>query len=256
LRTEFGWPGYFSERRGGYALTMQHLERSGMVVIFALLLAAAPPQALAKPLYGNAEVVDGDTLRMGGTRIRLFGIDAPEHDQTCTRNGTRWPCGTQATDRLRRLVAGKNVRCVPVGKDDYGRTLARCDTIGVDLNLVMVESGYAIAFRKYSDDYAPAEDRARTSARGLWSGTFEQPGAFRATQRAPEAKKSQTARRRPRPGAVQGSVGCVIKGNRSRRGEWIYHLPGMPYYDQTRAEDVFCSEAQAQAAGYRRARVR
>jgi hypothetical protein len=50
----------------------------------------------------------------------------------------------------------------------------------------------------------------------------------------------------------------VIKGNRSRRGEWIYHLPSMPYYGygQTRAEDIFCSEAEAQAAGYQRARVR
>jgi hypothetical protein len=120
----------------------------------------------------------------------------------------------------------------------------------------MVESGYAIAFRKYSDDYAAAEERARESARGLWSGTFEQPGAFRANQRAPGAKNIRGTRRRPQPSTVQGSVGCVIKGNRSRRGEWIYHLPGMPYYDQTRAEDIFCSEAQAQAAGYRRARVR
>jgi hypothetical protein len=29
---------------------------------------------------------------------------------------------------------------------------------------------------------------------------------------------------------------CLIKGNHSRRGDWIYHLPGMPYYDDTRAE--------------------
>lgn len=49
---------------------------------------------------------------------------------------------------------------------------------------------------------------------------------------------------------------CLIKGNHSRRGDWIYHLPGMPYYDDTRAEAYFCTEAQAQAAGYRRAIVR
>lgn len=42
----------------------------------------------------------------------------------------------------------------------------------------------------------------------------------------------------------------------SRRGEWIYHLPGMPYYNATRAEAYFCTEAEAQAAGYRRAIVR
>jgi hypothetical protein len=48
----------------------------------------------------------------------------------------------------------------------------------------------------------------------------------------------------------------VIKGNRNRRGQWIYHLPGMPYYNVTRAEEMFCTEADAQAAGYRRAIVR
>jgi hypothetical protein len=49
---------------------------------------------------------------------------------------------------------------------------------------------------------------------------------------------------------------CLIKGNHSRPGNLIYHLPGMPYYDDTRAEAYFCTEAQAQAAGYRRAIVR
>jgi hypothetical protein len=47
----------------------------------------------------------------------------------------------------------------------------------------------------------------------------------------------------------------MIKGNRGSNG-WIYHLPGMPYYGRTRAEEMFCSEAAAQAAGYRRAKVR
>jgi hypothetical protein len=46
------------------------------------------------------------------------------------------------------------------------------------------------------------------------------------------------------------------KGNRNRKGQWIYHVPGMPYYDATRAEEVFCTEAEARAAGYRRAIVR
>ena len=56
--------------------------------------------------------------------------------------------------------------------------------------------------------------------------------------------------------AVRQNSSCNIKGNRNRKGQWIYHLPGMPYYDQTRAEEMFCTEAQAQAAGYRRAIVR
>jgi hypothetical protein len=51
------------------------------------------------------------------------------------------------------------------------------------------------------------------------------------------------------------AFGCAIKGNRSRRGEWIYHLPGQEYYEDTRAEDLFCTEREAQAAGYRRAKA-
>jgi endonuclease YncB( thermonuclease family) len=227
------------------------------VTWFLLLAAAAPSQLQVRPIYGNVEVVDGDTLQMGGARIRLFGIDAPERDQTCSRNGARWLCGLEATQHLKHLVTGKSVRCIPMGTDGYGRTLARCDTIGVDLNKAMVESGYAIAFRKYSTDYVSAEATAKAGARGLWSGAFEEPSVYRATENARQTKASRMAVRRPtRPRAVGGDVGCTIKGNRSRRGEWIYHLPGMPYYDQTRAEEVFCSEADAQAAGYRRARVR
>ena len=50
--------------------------------------------------------------------------------------------------------------------------------------------------------------------------------------------------------------GCRIKGNRNGEGQRIYHVPGMPYYDATRAEEVFCTEDEARAAGYRRAIVR
>lgn len=53
---------------------------------------------------------------------------------------------------------------------------------------------------------------------------------------------------------------CNIKGNVSTRGERIYHVPGQKYYDDTRisashGERWFCSEADARAAGWRRAKV-
>jgi hypothetical protein len=67
------------------------------------------------------------------------------------------------------------------------------------------------------------------------------------------------------PGPVEDGIGdrqalatgtCSIKGNRNRKGRRIHHVPGMPYYDRTRPEEVFCTEAEARAAGYRRAIVR
>ncbi len=213
---------------------------------------------VGQPIYGIAIAGDGDSLTVGGTSVRLFGIDAPEFGQTCRRAGTPWPCGQVASDHLRNLVTGREVRCIPVGTDDFDRTLARCSTVaGVDIDRGMVASGNAVAFRRYSVDYASAEDAARNAKRGLWSGSFEMPSEVRAV-----ARKTTPQRRSTRPPVpirarpVAFSGGCVIKGNYSPRGEFIYHVPGMPYYSRTRPEAMFCSEAQAQAAGYRRARVR
>jgi hypothetical protein len=123
----------------------------------------------------------------------------------------------------------------------------------------MVAAGWATAFREYSQDYVADEVRAKAARAGIWSSTFELPQDYR--QARAEQPASAPATRAPRAPAraasVAGPIGrCAIKGNRDRKGQWIYHLPGMPYYEATRAEEFFCTEAQAQAAGYRRAIVR
>ena len=220
-----------------------------------LAFATLPTQAI----YGLGRAGDGDSLRIGETRIRLFGIDAPELNQTCKREGSTWSCGQEAADRLSKLVTGREVRCIPVSTDQYDRVLARCSALGTDVNRTMVATGYAVAFRKYSSDYVSAEESARVNKRGLWAGTFEMPSDVRASHRSrgqSEAAERRVRSKQSRPAAQQSAGGCVIKGNQSRRGEWIYHVPGMPYYTQTRAEQMFCSEAEARAAGYRRAVVR
>lgn len=212
--------------------------------------------ALAAPTYGIARSIDGDSLRVGNTEIRLFGIDAPEWDQTCQRAGKAWACGQAAAEQLSKLVTGKDVRCVAVDKDDHGRTVARCTVGGMDVNRTMVALGYAVAFRRYSSDYVSAEASAKANKRGIWAGTFSMPQAYRDAGIEP-VRRSNRERAMPRVESVTRSSGsgCVIKGNRGTNG-WIYHVPGMPYYAQTRAEETFCSEAAAQAAGYRRAKVR
>lgn len=218
----------------------------------AILLASSSPQ---EPIIGTTVAGDGDGLTIGQTRIRLFGIDAPEFDQTCTRQAAKWNCGSESAERLSKLVTGRQVFCVPLGEDGFGRRLARCTVGSVDVNRTMVESGYAVAFRKYSSDYVEAEERAKAAKVGLWSGTFQMPHQYRAGVRIVEPRRAAPRGNRTQR-AVSSSNGCVIKGNRNRRGEWIYHLPGMPYYDRTRPEEIFCTEAEAQSAGYRRAIVR
>lgn len=240
--------------------------RPSLLIALPLLLAAffessaqaAPPG----PVWGIARAKDGDSLVVGSTEVRLFGIDAPEFDQTCGKAGTSWSCGSEAAEALSRLVTGREVRCVSRGTDQHGRLLGECSIGATDINRTMVASGYALAYRRYSLAYVGAESSAKAAKRGVWQGTFQMPEAYRSAsgfqkdRRQERTASAHPSRPRPTRAASRSAGACNIKGNRNRRGEWIYHVPGMPYYERTRAEDIFCSEAAAQAAGYRRAIVR
>src|SRR5688572_1292803 len=108
----------------------------------AIVLAASTAASSGTVVSGNAKAIDGDSLTVGGHEVRLFGIDAPEFGQTCTRNGQSWACGAEAARRLGELVNGREVRCASLGTDQHGRTLARCTVGGMDVNRTMVATGY------------------------------------------------------------------------------------------------------------------
>ncbi len=210
-----------------------------------------------KPLHGSAVVSDGDTLRIGTTKVRLFGVDAPEFTQTCevgTEGGGTWACGAAAAARLAELVATGPVTCIPRDRDRYGRTVATCTVGGADLGAQLVAEGLARAYVRYGDDYAETEAKAKTERIGLWRGASEAPWDYRADKAAARATARPPAV--PGPAAVEGEGGCQIKGNISSGGKRIYHLPGTRAYartriDTTRGEAWFCDEAAAQAAGFR-----
>lgn len=227
-----------------------------VAVSTAVTLLATP--ALAETIAGPAEVVDGDSLVVSGRRIRLVGIDAPEYDQTCNRAGQSWACGIEAKTQLASLVAGHRVECTGAERDVHARLLAVCSVGYVELNQALVAGGWAVAYRAYTDAYVSDEVQAKTARLGIWGSLFESPYEFRQRKLPPVSAAAPTIHRSATSGGRVGpfASGCVIKGNRNRRGQWIYHLPGMPYYDQTRAEEIFCTEEQAQRAGYRRAIVR
>ncbi len=236
-------------------VTSKYLNAMCRALVLTTLLAPLP--AYAQAVSGNAEVMDGDSLVVGGTKVRLFGIDAPEYDQQCSKDGQDWPCGQEAKRQLEAIVSGQRLECNGVGADTYGRILSVCSAGGFELNRSQVEQGWAVAYREFSDAYLGAELQAKTNRLGIWSGSFVSPSEFRNAKLAPMPAIPRAARTAsPRRSFASQSQGCVIKGNRNRKGQWIYHLPGMPYYDATRPEEIFCTEAQAQAAGYRRAIVR
>jgi len=128
-----------------------------------LVLALTSPTARAQTVAGTAQIVDGDTLTIDGQRIRLFGIDAPESDQSCVRRGEHWDCGATATEQLRSLTVGTTVSCEQQDIDQYGRIVAICRAGRYDLGRTMVEYGYATAFRRYSDIYVDDELRAHAA---------------------------------------------------------------------------------------------
>ncbi len=127
-------------------------------------------------LTGPARVVDGDSLWVSDTEIRLYGIDAVELNQSCMRSGRVWNCGGDAAQALRLAIASRPVTCRPKERDRYGRTIARCQAGGLDLAAAMIKGGFAVSFGAYEAD----EREARDARRGIWSSQFEPPGAWRA----------------------------------------------------------------------------
>lgn len=160
----------------------------GLLLLAFLFLTWRNAQTKPPPgieISGTALVSDGDTLRIGAVKVRLYGIDAPEHDQTCTKGGKIYPCGKDAAVALTDLIRHQTVTCTKRDTDRYGRTVAVCYVGKVDLNAQMVQSGYALAYRQYSSDYVPQENAARQAKRGLHAGTYVEPWKYRKGERTP-----------------------------------------------------------------------
>jgi micrococcal nuclease len=106
--------------------------------------------------------IDGDTLvcRVGLDRIhlRLNGIDAPELPGHCRKGRDCAPGDPYAAKaNLARLIDGKTVTWIDLGRDRYGRTIAQASAGGVDLQCAQLRGGFAI--------YKPKWDNFKTLAR-------------------------------------------------------------------------------------------
>lgn len=136
--------------------------------------------------HAGVEVVDGDTLRIDGERVRLWGIDAPEKLQRCQIAGREEPIGQEATEALRSLVARGDLRCETKDRDRYGRTVADCFVGDQSIGDAMVYSGWAWALPRYSKGrFLPAQEAAERAGRGVWAGDrgCEAPARFRQQHR-------------------------------------------------------------------------
>lgn len=188
----------------------------------ALLAWRGWPQSTAErgsgtEVVGVASVTDGDTLEIQGTKIRLFGVDAPESTQTCTRSRRTYPCGREAANALAGFLGQQTMRCRRKDTDRYGRLVAVCHVGNTDVNGWLVQNGYALAYREYGTDYVDEEAAARKAKRGIHAGTFVNPADYRKGETTPSTAMppSSTSSKSPYPScAVARSKGRtpVLRG--------------------------------------------
>lgn len=157
-------------------------KRKALILTFLLLSGAAS----AADLVGQASVIDGDTLDIHGTRIRLWGVDAPESNQLCRgADSSLYRCGAKAANELDIFIARRPVSCTSVSADQYGRTVATCVVGAADLGEWLVSNGLALDWPRYSHGrYSAAQRDADRSGLGMWAGSYVEPRLYRACIRS------------------------------------------------------------------------
>lgn len=137
--------------------------------LLLLLVSFSPIQTQSGKVL---RIIDGDTFELqlasGIKRIRMFGIDAPEHGQ---------PFNKKSKEFLSTLIAGKTVTIKVNRLDQYGRTVADVYIGSKWINQELVAAGYAWMYRDFTSDsrLEMAESTAKRAKRGLWSDPEPQP---------------------------------------------------------------------------------
>jgi endonuclease YncB( thermonuclease family) len=215
------------------------LEHTRLASALALARLSLPPAGAAPGgIQGRALVVDGDTLEVAGTRVRLAGIDAPELDQLCSTGGdvraagsTTYRCGEEAAAALAGRIAGDPVICEPQAAADPTVLVAVCELNGEDLGAWMVRDGWARAYPASGSAYAAMEKPAQSALVGIWRGDFLNPWDWRREQRA----ATGDAQRR-----LRVAVGAAnVRAEPSRQGRLLATLPRDTIVEQLRQSDAW-----------------
>ena len=217
-------------------------------------------------------VKDGGTVQVAGVTYRLDGIDAPELDQMCIdEHADPWACGVEARDQLANLIGGRQVRCedLGLGTTYKKRHIGICTVEGesASLNQLLVRQGLALNFEPYARGrFREDEAAAKDNRRGLWKGCFVAPQEFRWGRKdgallgeSCRTDKDREIRAVLFPDEPAMPPGCSIKGKFAVRARFtgnvgVYHLQACRSYPAlTKPDRWFCSEEDAQAAGFRKA---
>ncbi len=217
-------------------------------------------------------VRDGGTIELAEAPYRLDGLDAPAVDQLCIDDhADSWACGVDARDHLASLIGDRPIHCEDLGVDPATkkRHIGFCTVEGesVSLNQLLVRQGFALnSDRSAKARFGQDEAGAKGDRRGLWKGCFVAPQEFRSGRRdgallggSCRTDKDREIRAVLFPDEPATPPGCSIKGKFALRARvtghvGIYHLQACSTYPAlTKPDRWFCSEDDAQAAGFRRA---
>jgi micrococcal nuclease len=221
---------------------------------------------------------DGDTIGVTfengqNAKVRLIGVNTPEstakHEQY----------GEEASNYTKSQLYGKTVYLEndAGNTDTYGRLLryvwisppveiTESEIRNKMFNAVLALNGYAEQMTvqpnvKYAEYFRKFCADARKNSRGLWAlnsnGTTKGDGISSSSNSGSTSSISDSSGNSS--SAISNSTSSsssngLIKGNVNSKGEKIYHVPGGAFYDKTNAEEYFNTEAEAQAAGYRRSK--
>ena len=133
------------------------MKKLGLILFSFIILFFSNNKSFSKEgeIIGLAKVIDGDTIKIGAKKIRLFGIDAPEKNQICKKKflsfsfvnfQKNYNCGQISTNNLKKKIGKEKIKCLYKSRDRYKRYLGTCYIKKVDLNKWMVENGYALAY--------------------------------------------------------------------------------------------------------------
>jgi endonuclease YncB( thermonuclease family) len=236
--------------------------------LFALLLLLP----FAGTQAADAVIRDAGSIVVGGVTYRLVGIDAPSVDQMCINGyADPWACGVAAREKLTQLVGSRAVHCDDLGQDGKRsrRRIGLCTAKGetFSLNRALVREGFALGSEpEAAGRFREDEDDARTHQSGLWGGCFVAPQEFRRKNKTASllgascrSDKDREIRAALFPTDLTMPPGCPIKAKLATRARvtgqlGYYQLQGCRAYETlTKPDRWFCSEEDAQTAGFHRA---
>lgn len=152
-------------------------------MLISTLLFLPINQPLFAQMNINYSVIDGDSLKRDKKRYRLHGIDAPELKQLCWVDDQPWLCGEASRNYLIAIQGKEGMLCNKIDEDRYLRDIVKCSVQtkdGIkDVGSIMVEEGYALAYRQYSKEYIEEEKKAKAKKKGIWKSKFMYPWEWR-----------------------------------------------------------------------------